>query len=342
MRAFVRKAITATATFSVALGIGFVMQYGDALAARLGVDDPVIDPAVPDTNPVAQVTTPQAATAVAEPRGGRAVPDGIVAAGMPLDMPTPRFDLVRFDAGMAGATTPSAPVPTASVAKVCAPSLSAEAQDQAMVRLTLDAECHPSAPVTIHHRGMMFSVLTDAKGQLQVDVPALSRDAMFVADLGADTDLATVVRVPDADTVARAVLQWQGEDGVQLHALEFGADYDDAGHVWAANVGTVSPAGQAGGRLTVLGDSRVSDARLAEVYTFPDGQIAVGDAVRLNVEVEITQRNCGRAVSAQSIRIAPGGDPVAVDLTMTMPDCDAVGEFIVLNNMFTDLTLAAQ
>ena len=30
------------------------------------------------------------------------------------------------------------------------------------------------------------------------------------------------------------------------------------------------------------------------------------------------------------------------DLTLTLPGCDAVGDFLVLQNMFEDLTLAAR
>ena len=37
-----------------------------------------------------------------------------------------------------------------------------------------------------------------------------------------------------------------------------------------------------------------------------------------------------------------GLEPSAIDLTMTLPDCDAIGEFLVLKNMFEDLTLAAK
>ena len=38
--------------------------------------------------------------------------------------------------------------------------------------------------------------------------------------------------VPDAAEISRAVLQWKGETGLQIHALEFGADYGGLGHVW--------------------------------------------------------------------------------------------------------------
>jgi len=62
----------------------------------------------------------------------------------------------------------------------------------------------------------------------------------------------------------------------------------------------------------------------------------------LTVEVEVTQENCGREIAAQSIQLNAGLEPSAIDLTMTLPDCNAIGEFLVLKNMFEDLTLAAK
>ena len=81
---------------------------------------------------------------------------------------------------------------------------------------------------------------------------------------------------------------------------------------------------------------------MAEIYTFPSGMTAVSGDIVLNVEAEVTARNCGRSVAAQSIQISPISDPTIMDLTMAMPECVAIGEYLVLKNMFEDLTLAAK
>ena len=81
---------------------------------------------------------------------------------------------------------------------------------------------------------------------------------------------------------------------------------------------------------------------MVEVYTFPTGTTSRDGSVALSVEAEVTAENCGRDVAAQSIQIDPASTLIAIDLTMTMPKCDAVGEFLVLKNMFKDLTLAAK
>ena len=91
-----------------------------------------------------------------------------------------------------------------------------------------------------------------------------------------------------------------------------------------------------------LGNDAIPGARMAEIYTFPSGMTALTGDIVLNVEAEVTARNCGRSVAAQSIQIGPLTAPAIMDLTMAMPDCDAIGEYLVLKNMFEDLTLAAK
>ena len=344
MKAGTRKAITAGGTFCVALGIGFAMQYGDALAARLGVDEPIGGPAdrIVMTPPVVTAGSMIAVAPIPMPRTPA---EPVTLAAIPQETMVPTLDMPGASAMTPASTDVMTDAPALAAPEVaaCSPQMDAVALPLAMVRLTLADACHPSAPVTIHHQGMMFSAVTDAAGALTVDVPALARDALFVADFKSGIGAAASVMVPDLDNFDRAVLQWQGDDGVQIHALEFGAGYDDAGHVWSAQAGTVAAAqAGTGGVLTTLGDAGLSDALRAEVYTFPSGQSARDGQVQLNVEAEITSRNCGRDVAAQSIQIGPNQPVHAVDLTMTMPGCDAVGEFLVLKNMFADLTLAAK
>ncbi|MDO7629750.1 MAG: hypothetical protein MUQ84_02360, partial [Loktanella sp.] len=96
------------------------------------------------------------------------------------------------------------------------------------------------------------------------------------------------------------------------------------------------------GFLTSMGDPRVANPMMVEIYTYPSAIGHRDGNVALTVEVEVTQENCGREIAAQSIQLNAGLEPSAIDLTMTLPDCDAIGEFLVLKNMFEDLTLAAK
>ena len=371
-----RKYGMAGGTFMVALGIGFVMQNGDALAERFGSNDelraaqaealqrnpdqgavlpapvqvrgasalgsfgPVMEMPGP-TEAVAEIDLPEEdsapdipdlpaqlaveTTAEADPAESEASIE-IAAAELPVDdMPSP------------AAASIADPAPDCTIRMLAEPGVAA------LVEVSVDAPCHPDAQFTLHHQGMMFTLLTDGDGLAQITVPALAEGAVFIASFPGDAGAMALAEVPDLKDYHRAVLQWQGDAGLELHALEGGADYGEAGHVWnAAARGPQSIAAGAGGFLISLGDARGQSPLLAEVYTYPRGETGPRGWVALSAEAAITEANCGQSVAAQSIQIAPDAEAAAIDLTLTMPGCDAVGDFLVLQSMFEDLTLAAR
>lgn len=314
--------VTAATTFSAALGIGFVVQYGDAVASRI---QPTPEPTL--VLPEA-VVVPQQASMVME------LPEMVI--------PAPEEAIIEL-AALEDVEVPEMVAPTVVPEPVCDVEMSADTLPMAMVAVSLTAPCQPNAAVTIHHQGMMFSQVTDENGQVDVIVPALAQDAFFISAFAGGEGAVASTPVPELANYDRAALQWQGVNAVQLHALEFGADYGTEGHVWSAaarDLDFVNP--PQAGFLTSLGDIRAQNALMAEVYTFPTGQFNQDGTVALSVEAEITAENCGRDIAAQSIQLNPLQEPNAIDLTMTMPDCGAIGEFLVLKNMFKDLTLAAK
>lgn len=378
----------AALTFTAALGSGLVMQYGDALASRWGVDAPVSGPGdratdtgtphipvsagttVPDMQSMlagpAPEVTPAALTEVPDdldapqlivPERTTPEDEGERAPLMQAPPAAPEMDILPEEAATdaleadvdevtALDTIPGMEVggdATAVEEDACEPTLNATGAPMASVTLELDAPCHVGMPVVIHHQGMMFHQIVDAAGSLNIEVPALAEEAFFIAAFNDGAGAVAITAVPEVSLYDRAVLQWQGETGVQLHAREFGADYGTDGHVWKAATGQIAQTMEGkGGTLVPLGDNRVLRPLMAEVYTFPSGYAGDDGAVALTVEAEVTAMNCGRDISAQSIQIVPGTDMDAVDLTMTMPSCDSVGEFLILNNMFENLTLAAR
>lgn len=351
-----RQLIMAGGTFSVALGIGFVMQNGDALAGRFTDETqapPVLSQHLPIIMPqVAVGGLPEVSMAVAMPEVAAVAPiaDPLpepvrIATAMPEDTATPVFEATGIDlAAVEPAETitdmlPTAPPEPVAMAPVCDSILTAVLGAAAMVDLTLTAPCAPDAAVVIHHQGMMFTLVTDSTGKVQVTVPALAEVSVFVAALQDGSGAAASIMVPELANFDRAVLQWQGAGGMELHALEFGASYADDGHVWAGAARDATTA--AGGFMTRLGVNAAENGLIAEIYTFPSGAASHDGTVDLSVEAEVTAANCGRDIAAQSIQIMPGWEPTVMDLTMTMPDCAAVGEYLVLNNMLQDLTLAA-
>jgi hypothetical protein len=213
----------------------------------------------------------------------------------------------------------------------------------AMISVTLNAPCHGSERVTLHHNGLMFTDLMQPDGTLSVDVPALNETALVIAsflDGGGAVATAEITSVPFYD---RVVLQWRGNSGLQLHAREFDAQYFTAGHIWQGSVSDVTRAAKGqGGFLTTLGSTDAPDALLAEVYTFPTGMTDTSGTVALTVEAEILASNCNTSVEAQTLEIRNGKDLTSKELTIDVPGCDAVGDFLLLKNLVEDLTIAAK
>ena len=354
-----KQLIVAGASFAIALSTGFIMQYGGALAHRFAPEeqasapqarlepDAVIIPvaaitAVPTALGMPSATLPQFETAAYEYTFDEIKPPSIV---MPSvnDIATTSADALMLDVIDSTLDREAEEALLAEVAEFCQPLMSATATDLAMVVLEISNSCRPDATVAIHHQGMMFDVITDDEGYAIVEVPALSTDAFFIAAYDDGEGAVASTEVPALALYDRAVLQWQGENTVGMHVFEFGAGYGDAGHIWSASTADPKMAvAGLGGFLTTLGNPAAENAMMAEVYTYPSGITLNEGGINLRVEAEVTSRNCGRRIEAQSIQWTPGTEATAVDLELTLPGCEAVGEFILLKNMFQDLTLASK
>jgi len=367
----IKQIATVAGTFGVALGIGFVMQNGDALASRFGGEGMPDQPAPFTESAVAGVETPIMLSESTDPSApdGFSVPASVgpiaVAQSGVISMPTPEIetpeiaiaaavvlpeaaqlpDMQSVPVQLATIDPEAVPIfePEAAVALDCAPSMVAVAGAAASVDLAVLAPCQTNTSFTVHHQGMMFSAMTNDAGVAKLTVPALAEVAVWIAAFeDGDGAVATVV-VPDFANYDRAVLQWQGETSVMLSAYEDGAKFGEANHIYAGNPGDMGRLEAAeGGYLMRLGDSGIGDGLMAEIYSFPTGMMGDAQDVMLVAEAEITATNCGQELNAQSIQVSPTGATSALDLRMIMPECDAVGDFLILQNMFEDLTLASR
>ncbi|WP_212522865.1 translocase [Actibacterium sp. MT2.3-13A] len=223
----------------------------------------------------------------------------------------------------------------------CETTLRAEPAPGGMVTLHLDAPCQPGARVAVYHDALRFAARSDSAGMLSVALPALREQAAFLVSLPDGSTASAVARVPEAADYAHAALQWQGRAGMEIHAYEAGATTGAPGHVWAGAPSTPEAgAGGAGGFLVRLGDADLAQPMLAEVYSYPRGTGPHDGAVRLSIEAEVTPESCGHEVEAETLRPGPEGGLRPAALTLYMPGCEAVGEFLVLKNLLPDMKLA--
>ncbi|MEP2531600.1 hypothetical protein [Shimia sp.] len=327
-----RRYALAGATFSVAISIGFFMQSSEASQA------PVLPKTSNLLNSVAAENVSLPGSKV-KPQAGSAK----VLPSMPQENVThanlPELPVVL----VVSKDAPVGLLPQEETAPAlgCKSELLASPAAAAMVELVLHAPCQSGERVTFHHEGMRFTQVVGQDSTLKLKVPALAENALFAAAFPNGDGAIVSIRVDTLSFYDRAVVQWKGEGGMQLHAREFGAAYGSEGHVWSGSPRSVTAvSGGAGGFHTRMGDTSVPEAYKAEVYTFPTGTTKNIGSVDVTVEAEIDAGNCGKRIEAQSIEVQIGKVPVVHDLNLEMPGCDAAGEFLVLKNLLQDLTIA--
>ncbi len=328
----IKSVLLAIVSLSLALAIGYVMQYEIGPTA----------PQLASEELVFSNVTATSSAAVGPLAGKHRTPEGIAPAAEMATETTPETIVPDVQTGTQEAEIVLAAVDTEATGPLepsCIASMTADPTIGAMANIHLDAPCQANTPVTLHHGGMVFTEVTDTHGQLDLTIPALVQDAVFVAAFENGDGAVAQLNVQGISNVDRVVVQWQGETGLQLHALEFGASYFKVGHVWAESQGL--PHRTDTGFLVRLGDPSQPNARLAEVYTYPTADSTQTGIVNMSVEAEVTDKNCGHEISAQTLQFHRGGELHTQDLSLALPDCAAIGQFLVLKNMVEDLKIAS-
>ena len=331
-----KEIVTAAGTLVLAMGIGFVMQSSETAKERYGVRT------APEAEKEQVQATPEFPTQVQ--KGASLLPElsdiHLTSASFPRVRAASGYGIDADHLVKQVATTQATNV--AMPAQPCNYETNATAITGGLVIVELDAPCQPNEQLTVHHNGLMFSETTDANGHLKTIVPALSSRAVFMMQFANGDGAAAQTSVSELPLFGRAVLQWHGDAGFQLHAREFGADYGSTGHIWS---GTESPVHKAlednHGFVLRLGNPDVNEPFLAEVYTYPLVQSEQRGTIDLTIEAEIHARNCGLDIEAQSIELV-GGDLKTQDVVLSIPDCEAIGSFLVLNNLVSDMKVAAK
>jgi len=356
-----RRIIMAGGTLMCALGIGYFMQKSpapapvqkQAAASQASVAPAAAPPTAPqDQAGGAPLEAPETSQTAALTEETLPIEDVQLtsatteAVSAPLIAPLEPWETeaeivpaaARADSAAEAMTPETAPAPELA----CEIAVSAEVKPAAMVALDISAPCLPNERLTLHHNGMMVSQATDAQGALSVTVPALAETAVFIVAFANGEGAVANAAVPELADFDRAVIQWKGNGGLELHALEYGADYFTKGHVWKETANGPSDAARGvGGFLMPLGDTSLDSPLLAEVYTFPTGHALKSGDVSLSVEAEITRDNCATDVEAQSLQVTAGQSPKTQDVVIAMPECEAVGDYLVLKNLLNDLKVAS-
>lgn len=298
-----KEIVTAVGTLALAVGIGFVMQSTDEAKDRYGVR-----------------TAPKIEDA-----------DAVTGAAF-----LPGLRRVQFtSAGDSDTSGVSEPLTTAAE---CRTDTSGRVLPGALVQLTLVAPCKQNERLVIHHNGLMVTARTDERGAMTATIPALAPEAVFMVSFEAGSSAVVQAQVSELNDMRRAVLQWTGASGFELHALEFGADYETPGHIWSGIETVDSVAiGLDHGFVTRLGNAEVAQPMMAEVYTYPVAQ----GPIDLRIEAEISAENCGRDLEVQAIHYDQG-DLRSEEVILSIPDCSLMGDLLVLSNLIGNDVLASR
>ncbi|WP_298851271.1 hypothetical protein [uncultured Ruegeria sp.] len=302
----VRNYVTMCGTVACALGIGYLMQNGSPaqpVSAQDGVD-------VASASKQSSVLSGLDGIVLTSATASNAAPDA--------------------------AAPETRAVPSTPKVSDCSISARADAVPGAMARVSLKAPCHRNERVEIHHSGLTLSHKTDDSGALGITIPALSEYAIFLISFENETGTVATTHVTDIAEFDRVALQWRGDTELQIHALEFGASYGSKGHVWD------DASANGAGQVLRLGQPGLGEAQNIEVYSFPAGTSDQSGTIDLTVEAEVTEANCGHTLNVQALELLSDRRLRSRDMSLSLPDCSQTGEFLVLNNLLSDLTIAAK
>ena len=254
---------------------------------------------------------------------GGALPTAVTTADAPRD--------AIVGAALASPNIPSAPI--------CARTARVEAGIAGMVRVVLSDPCSPASRVEVAQGRLAADWQLDAAGQRLVSFAPLNAETPLTVTWSDGT--VTTQTIPDLpnDAPFRVALAWSGPAFLSLAEEEFGAP-DAATEYLAADTKFTAWDGRerSGGFMTILGDGL---GQTVQVYTFPNNASSKG-VIRLAVQAPVTMQSCGRMAEGTAFQTDAFGRVMASDVKVALPECDAIGQTLVLRNLFRDLRLAAR
>ena len=343
-----RRLASGVAVIAIALGAGQLVQSmsGKSPAPRAAENQMNKKPkAIERVAATDIVDKPTPMVALEAPANSVPAPSKPVVANVTAPLATPKVvakpavETAPVAPGMAVATRVlEAPAAEAQVIDACPVSLELSNAENALIVLTLVAPCHADERVVLKHAGLTVTAKTTLTGALFTDLPALAQDAKVEVMFKDSTTVAATVAVPELASLRRFAVQWQQDDSFQLHAFEDGSDFGGPGDISQANLHQpVVGVPAKGGFLTLLGDATTDLPMLAQVYTYPKDAKIKPEIV---VEAAVTEATCGRELLGQTLQTTAGLVEVS-DMSLAMPDCNAVGDYLVLKNLVQDTTIAS-
>ena len=175
-----------------------------------------------------------------------------------------------------GPLAPVTETPSLTLIATCPPAtIDVTPLPAGMMQLAIVSPCRKQESVRTLYAGIELIHTFNQGGELKADIDCIAGDGFPLDVLFEDGSRSTVkVAALDLDHVTKVAVLWNAPVNLDLHAFEYAARPDSAGHIWA---GAPSSAPDAEARVTDTGRghgfmSSVSDGTEAgtklEVYTF--------------------------------------------------------------------------
>lgn len=247
-------------------------------------------------------------------------------------------------AAFTGARQPlpaTSPATGSQTAALCPMTVDLTVSAGATLNAAIVASCHPGETITIEHAGIRFAATTDASGRVLVKIPAITTDATVSVQFADGSRREAETNVPDMDQYMRVAVTWDGVAELDLHALEFGANTGELGHVWPGMPRSYRDARRfGGGYLTTLGLGSGNGPQ-AQIYTLPLLRRADRGLVEMSLALA-GKAACDEDFRLRAVRSDTSHTATIRELRFNVADCDRRSEPVFIANALQDLRVASR
>lgn len=202
----------------------------------------------------------------------------------------------------AAVIVPELPSPAA---KNCSPSVTSTPAPNAMIHVSINAPCHSTQTVSVHHNGLMLSYPIGKTGVLDFELPALAENAIVLTEFSDNFVAVNRTRIQALAAFDRTALQWSGDLDLSLLSTE------------TSNLRTVH-VGTKGARQAMI----LTAVRVDNLDTMPNLQVVSRD-----------HSACGALVSFQTIAVKKAQAAHVSTFDIQAPECSAETVDLVLKNL---------
>lgn len=207
----------------------------------------------------------------------------------------------------------------------CAASLVLRPEPGGVMMMTLTAPCDGAGIVRIGHAGVEIAKRLPEGKPLRMAWPVLDRRGVFTVAFEDGRILGAHRSVEGMRDLRRFAVAWEGHARLDLTALEQVMEV----------TGEVAALPQRAAWRATLGDADLPEAARVQIYTYP-----ADSAEALDLSILATAGSCGRRLTGRTVS-SQAGQALSTELSVVLPECDAVAVPLHLKNLDQDVKLAA-